>query len=373
MIALRRVLSPVALIGLVVAVACSSAEDGSSELSGGAGDPDAGDGGGGAAAGEGGLDFGSGGGSGEDDICEETTQTAELKPLDMIVVLDRSGSMGTKWSASVNALTTFVTDPDSAGVSVAMNFYPDASVSSGDTCDPSLYDPPHVPMSELPGEAVVITTAMAGQVASGPNTPTYGALYGTFEWAVDHQDDNPDRTVVVVLASDGQPNSCPNPQNDKSEIAGLAAAAYNYNSVATYVIGIDGLSQQAWDTLNEIAFQGGTGQAFDVTTNIDAFADKMMEIREQALGCEYLIPEPGEGSEEFEPTKVNVEYTPGGGFPLDLPQAAHLSDCGGAPGWYYDDPISPTKVILCPASCAVVQSDGEASVALKFGCPTKMN
>ena len=313
--------------------------------------------------------IGSGGGTGGDENCLEESQEAELKGLDMIVVLDRSGSMGSKWDSSVQALTTFVLDPDSLGIDIAMSFYPIDGVD--DTCTESHYDPPHVALAELPVDAQTVINAMNAQTALGPNTPTYGALYGTYNWAVAHQDATPERKTVVVFASDGQPNGCvPVELNQTPAIAGLSASAYNYNSVETYVIAIQGANLTQ---LNEIAKEGGTGQAFDVTANINAFADKMKEIREQALGCEYIIPEPEEGQPEFEATKVNVEYAPGGGSPFDLPQADDLTDCAGAPGWYYDDPINPTKVILCPASCATVETDGEAKISLKFGCPTKMN
>ena len=38
-------------------------------------------------------------------------------PLDMIVVVYRSGSMSSYWTDTVNALSTFFNDPNSAGVS----------------------------------------------------------------------------------------------------------------------------------------------------------------------------------------------------------------------------------------------------------------
>lgn len=376
---LRRLLPSIALTVAVVGFAAcgDNTSDNPSDLQQSSGDTtttgSSSDGGsGGSEVGQGGgfNPIGSGGGTGGEDNCLEESQEAKLKGLDMIVVLDRSGSMGSKWDSSVQALTTFVLDPDSVGIDIAMSFYPVDGVDSGDTCVPSNYNPPHVALAELPIEAQTVINAMNAEDALGPNTPTYGALYGTYEWAVAHQDETPDRKTIVVFASDGQPNTCPDDQNSTEVIAGLSASAYNYNSVETYVVAIQGANLTQ---LNEIAKQGGTGQAFDVTANINAFADKMMEIREQALGCEYIIPEVEEGQPEFEATKVNVEYAPGGGSPFDLPQADDLNDCAGAPGWYYDNKLNPTKVILCPASCASVESDGLAKISLKFGCPTKMN
>ena len=76
----------------------------------------------------------------------------------------------------------------------------------------------------------------------------------------------------------------------------------------------------------------------------------------------------------FDPLKVNVEYTPGGSnTPEEFPQADNLQDCGDEDGWYYDDPINPTKVFLCPKSCERVQLDTDANVKILFGCPTRVN
>ncbi|MFP6684915.1 MAG: VWA domain-containing protein, partial [Polyangiaceae bacterium] len=111
-----------------------------------------------------------------------------------------------------------------------------------------------------------------------------------------------------------------------------------------------------------------------VTNDVTLFTQKMQEIRAQALGCEYDIPEPEDGEEEFDPTKLNVKYTPGGmGSAINIPKADNQGDCGSVHGWYYDDNINPSKVYLCPATCAMVQSDATALVELAFGCPTVNN
>lgn len=213
-------------------------------------------------------------------LCNSGEPPEEPTPVDIFVVLDRSGSMGSQWDASVTALTAFVNDAESEGTGVAMNFFPASSAPTGETCDEDYYDPPQVPLDILPGAAASIITAMNSVVASGPNTPTYGALYGTYVSATDRQDNEPDRQVVVVLATDGQPNSCPAPQNDTEVIAGLATAAYNYNGVETYVIAIQGSNLVA---LNTIAAAGNTGQAIDVSSDISAFLAAMETVRNSVL------------------------------------------------------------------------------------------
>ncbi len=88
-----------------------------------------------------------------------------------------------------------------------------------------------------------------------------------------------------------------------------------------------------------------------------------------ALPCAYDIPEAPPG-EEFDPTLVNVEYTPGSGAaPETLPNVGSRDRCTGE-GWYYDDPTNPGKVLLCPNSCLRIEGDAAGAVNVAFGCAT---
>lgn len=343
---------------------------------------------GGGGGGEGGgFDPGqSDGGLQDGEICEELSADAEDIALELIVLLDRSGSMNspfgnTKWTNSINALKSFFTDPESSGITVGINFFPHDSVNTCSpthaACDPTLYGKPaagedigalHVPLTQLPAGAPSLNAAMDADSPDGFCTPMHGALHGTLAFATARQEAFPERKVVVVFASDGEPNGCPTEQNQVGSIGNLVASAYNFNSLQTYVIAIDGSTVA---DLNELAAKGGTGAAFNVTQDIGAFADKMNEIRQKALGCEYLIPG---ASGELNPEQVNVSYTPGDqDVAQTLKQAANLGDCGGLPGWYYDDPDEPTKIFLCPTSCATVGSDPDGRIRFAFGCPTEVN
>ncbi len=71
---------------------------------------------------------------------------------------------------------------------------------------------------------------------------------------------------------------------------------------------------------------------------------------------------------------MNFSYTPKGvGMSKLLLRADDLTDCGGKPGWYYDNNGSPAKIILCPASCATVQADTSAKISVLFGCKSQIN
>jgi hypothetical protein len=85
------------------------------------------------------------------------------------------------------------------------------------------------------------------------------------------------------------------------------------------------------------------------------------------VDCQWTIP-PAPAGQQFDPTRVNVRHTPSGGMTQDILYVDGLAQCGMNPGWYFDNPQAPTKVLLCPASCADVTNDVNAQMDIVFGC-----
>ena len=125
----------------------------------------------------GGLDLGSGGSGnqGGEEQCAAESLQAEPTTLNVIVVLDRSGSMGQKWNDSVAALTDFFQDVNVTDTNVSMNFFPINNPPDNYTCNNVHYNPPHVPFVPIPADAATLIAAMGAQTASGGNTPPHGA------------------------------------------------------------------------------------------------------------------------------------------------------------------------------------------------------
>ncbi|MEJ7734696.1 MAG: vWA domain-containing protein [Polyangiaceae bacterium] len=358
-----------AVCGIVTTASC--AENAGPEppepATGGSATSLAGNGGSGGAtsAGGGGL-----GGTGPE-ICVLTSKKAEPVPLDLILLIDRSGSMaGTKWTGTTEALTEFINDPASAGISAGLVFFPSLQVPSA-TCEVTSYKIPDVPIAPLPGNAFNLTNKIPAK-PTGSGTPTLAALTGVLQLATAYQDAHPTHKVNVVLATDGDPCCCSDDSVNQmiKDLEDTAESALKYNGVHTFVIGVQGATMA---NLDDIAEAGGTVAAHDVTDDIEEFALTMNQIRAAALGCEFAIPLPPSG-DEVVPDQVNFTYTPGGaGEPITLPRADNLVDCGAGPGWYYDNNAAPQKIILCPESCTTVQNDEEAAVAAAFGCQSVLN
>lgn len=350
--------------------------------------------GGSAGDGFGGLDGGGKGGLGG--ACAGDRYDGEPVPLDILLLLDRSGSMdeGGKWGAVTSSVNNFLSSVSGDGVSVGITFFPvpwatnpglpakcatsaecgaygpclpvlgcNGALGGKDSCVSVDYTNPTVPFTALPGAASQIQMAMQNESPGGSTTPISPALKGAHDYATVYAQQHLDHQVVVVLATDGEPNNCTD--NSVSTAAGYADAANKGNpSVKTFVIGIGDLA-----TLNAIASSGGTGAAYIVSSGNagQGFLDAMNEIRGAAT-CKYKIPTPPEG--EPNPDLVNVGITPPGEEQDVIPRVSGPGACVGQPGWYYDNPSGPTQIFLCPASCDVVEYSENIVVDVVIGCDT---
>ncbi|MCC6644082.1 MAG: hypothetical protein IT374_00720 [Polyangiaceae bacterium] len=89
------------------------------------------------------------------------------------------------------------------------------------------------------------------------------------------------------------------------------------------------------------------------------------------IACQWKLPPPPPGL-ALDPNQVNVVYTDGGGADHEVLYAKGPATCSPAGGgWYFDDEVNPTTVLACPSTCATIQADPKASVAVTFGCERK--
>lgn len=305
--------------------------------------------------GDGGFGGTGDGGSGDLSQCATASATPNPLPVDLVFMFDKSGSMddNSKWTSCQSGLTSFFADPNSAGLSASLQFFPLAN-----ECSTNAYAAPAVAMRALPDATTFKTTIQSNSPGGG--TPTVPALSGAVAYAQSVQTANPGDKVAIVLVTDGEPNDC------NSDVTGVANVASGVAStIPTFVIGVGNTGN-----LDAIAQAGGTGKATIVSTNnpqqtAQDFQTALNAIRGLTLACEYQIPPPPNG-DTFDESKVNVVYTPTNGGPQTL---TYNQDCTGGTGWHYDDPKNPTKIELCTNTCNSVQM-ASGKIDLVFGCAT---
>jgi hypothetical protein len=364
----------VALVALVVVAACGSKTSvglsGSSastaEGSDGGGDDAAttgfGNPGGGSSGFSGGTGSGDDGGLQLNGACAYSTSKGQEKALDVYIMLDQSLSMaGPKWTGVTNAINSFVMQP-LTGVSVGIQYF----ALNGLSCTDTDYATPEVEIAPLPGVASKITASLAAHAPSTV-TPTLAAEEGAIEHAQAWAKMHPDDAVIVLLATDGDPDSCNLLPDPVTPVANAAMAGFmGTPKIATFVIGVG--SDLA--NLNQIAAAGGTTSAFIVDTSMNVqtqFLAALNSVRGTALGCQYKIPAPTSGS-TIDFSKVNVQFTNNGKQTI-FPQVSDKSKCpSSGNAWYYDNNTTPTQIILCTTSCGAVSVGGEIDVLT--GCQT---
>jgi hypothetical protein len=323
----------------------------------------------------------SAGDTGDGDVCATVSANAELTPVFLAFAFDVSGSMGKgdhpwhdptlKWDPVVAATRGFFEDSASAGLTASLTAFP-IDAGEDERCDPQSYTEPDVDMTALPSKK--FGEALDGIRAEDwrGGTPTLAAVGGVLDSIDAYRADHPGH-YVLVLVTDGYPQDCKDDSIESVENAVRAVAS----DVPTYVIGVknppltDSDGNMAPDTvsnLSGVAEAGGTGTAFIIDTGnpadtTAAFKAAVDQIRGVAVTCNIDVPEPPDGR-AFEKDHVLVNYTSG----KTKTQLTYDAACTGDDGWHYDDVAAPTQVVLCPSTCATVQADTKASLAVGFTC-----
>lgn len=347
----------VACIGLVVLFACAPSTTGG---------PDGG-GGGGADASPDDPDFP------DAPACTATNVRADesTAPVDIIWVVDSSGSMSDEEDAVQDALNDFSAFIASTGINYHVILIGDAG---------SMNVPP--PLGGSP-EFLHVNQGVSSTNALEMVHATY-SQYQSFL--------RDDAILHIVVVTDDESDWSHSTFN--SQIAGLVdpglAADYTLHSICSEEtviftpppplppimgpcsggIGLGGAAEAGLTYIDMTTATGGVWRSI-CTTDWDPVFMAVAEAVSVpiALPCTYDIPPPPEG-ENLDPNRVNFVYTPSGGSPTTVPRVESEAACAGGQGWYYDDPVFPTQILLCPATCTVLGNDGEGEVDIQFGCAT---
>lgn len=361
-----------------------------------------------------------GGGSGDDDggdggSCATASAEATRVPVYMLLVVDGSGSMdglntsgsaympgereddplapnrpsnpvgktGRKWIALRGALAAFVDDlaakPD-PNLAVGMYLF-----SSNTPKDAKNVD---VPIAFVDAaHATTLKQRLLPPVFPNGGTPLFGAMKGQLPLLTSYVPAAPVKPggkYVLVVMTDGIPTDGKQACLDEA-----ASALSGTPSVLTFAVGVGDETASAADVYDEIfvgdlAEAGGTAPAgcntnwsdadksgvpchFQITPGTKTaqqiqadFLAAVNKIRDTVSSCELTLDV---SSDNVDPTKVNVEYTSGAGVVSQIKQEE-------VDGWTYDDPGSPTKVILHGTSCTTLKEDAEGKVRIILGCKT---
>jgi von Willebrand factor type A domain len=307
-----------------------------------------------------------------DPTCAAVASETALIPVNLVVLLDRSGSMGDtaedpsfdpkqRWVPVTDAMKAFFEEPTSAGIRASLTFFPD----NANACTATDYAKASVPMTALPSSA--LSTVINATAPKG-DTPTRGAIGGAIAQAEAEALARPGERTAIVVATDGQPYGCgvTSPSDEVAVVASQVGAVAS--RIPTYVVGVG----PSVDLLKQVATAGGT-------TEIPVTVGKPEETKAQLLkalqavrgtlaSCELKMPKPSDGR-QVDVNKVSVEVARDGAPPAGITYSA---DCADPAGWHFDNLAAPTQVVLCKSSCDLVRSQG-GKANVKFQCVVQQN
>lgn len=373
MLACRRFGLGLALFSLAAFAACGgSSDDHSFDTKT---DPTSGTGDG--SSGSLGSSGGAADGGGTDTTCAATVSTASHAQVDIILLIDTSGSMSEETAQVQANINAFASSIGSSGldyhvIMIAQKPFP-------------------IPIP-LPTYAICVPPPLGG-AACADNPPTFHhldhtvfsndsldlilstfpiyepwlrpAAYKVFIEVTDDDSDLPWNTFDAQLLA-----------KSPAQFGTTAARRYIFNSICGWKQGTAPLATDKCSTSENIGEQyqhlsqltGGKIESVCATSYASVFGSIATGLVSK-LGCEFAYPKSSSGA-ATDPAKVIVHYTPGsGGATKALSQVTDASKCGSvSDAWYYDDNTNPTKILLCASTCAAVGADSSGKVEVAVGC-----
>jgi hypothetical protein len=351
--------------------------------------------------------------------CGSVPTQAEVVPVHILIVLDKSGSMSkgglgsnqTKWQAVTGALRSAL--PQLAPYAwFGLELFPraDIGLSCGTSCC-ALGDQPDVAIdvgtTTVPKIVALLDPNRSPPIGPGGNTPTANALTVAYQYFQNHPISvEPGATQtgkqLVFLVTDGGPNCNPtlgcgnttcttnldhwndpppnlydptninwcdtDPLHDgpglclddiatKQQITNLRSLG-----VGTVVIGIPG-SEPYQDVLNSFADAGGQPNPngpqryYQVTSSADQLTQVFIQTATQLItSCNIFLEQVPP-----DPAKVNVA--------VDCAVVSQ-TDGSGTQQWSIDTTSLPAKLVLQGALCDRAQGSGLGRVDVLLGCPS---
>lgn len=281
-----------------------------------------------------------------DPTCDEQLpiQIIEAEPPDLLLVVDKSGSMRDelsngqdKWPIMRSALTSIVNTHDE-GIRFGLMTYP-----QGDEC-----------VAGAVGTAIAdsTSTAIAGTL-NGINpdggTPTHTTLTGALDYYKSIEANI--NGQYVLLATDGLPNCGPGDSRDPMVNESIAAvSALADAGIPTFVLGFGSVGNNDPTVLQSMAVAGGTDAFYAANSPAE------LQAALEAIAGEVTLPS----------CNFALSAAPADDSKLDVLFDDRKVARDALDGWDYDP--AQNTITLFGAACTELQSGTVSSVNIDFGC-----
>jgi hypothetical protein len=304
---------------------------------------------------------GGGGGGDDADVCQSTdvqAMSAKL-PVDIIWVIDNSGSMKEEEGYIKTNLNSFSSNIAASGVDYHVIVIADTSHI---TVPPPLGGSPQFMainqnIDSHNALSMIISTYPQWQAFLRPNAKRHFVAVSDDESTMKAADF---KTAVAGLTNPGFPNGF--------TFDAIVAENGPISIPPDHCFGLSSAKGQQY-----IDLQMQTGGVFaslcqtDWTPIFNTLS--MAVVQGTSLPCTFNIPPPPTG-QTLDFKAVNLVYTPTGQSATTIPFVGSMAACTAAGGWYYDNPAMPTQLIACPSTCDALKADATGMINVAFGCAT---
>lgn len=301
-----------------------------------------------------------------DGNCGEKTFTAHSLPPNVMLVLDKSGSMHfetwfdggvqkRRWE-SLHSVTTRLLKRLDGSINFGLKLFPAlGALESKDKSIACRVDE-GVEVECGPNQAEKVLAKMPGSYSEVyGDTPTVTGLNSAYKYLSTLDDPNQEAIVLVV---DGQTNC----GESNTALEELAAKSFG-DKIPVYVVGID-LTSEVRASLSQVAARGGTKSVYN-TGDSDALVSSLESILGGVVSCNIPLD-----SNPEHPDEVEVRTRAG----KLLTRLSDFSSCeaaaqaGERSGWVFRD-TNPSyrQIELCGSSCKNYRKDH--NITVEYKCP----
>lgn len=295
------------------------------------------------------------------------------KNADIMMVLDRSGSMKdvpdgapsgsttTKWQIVVPAMEQIVTSTQSS-ISWGLKTFPEAYTDSMSDCAGGITKAIDVQMTAMDGTQMNAT--ISATTPNGSGTPTADAVTAAANYLKTVSDPNP---KYLLLATDGEPTCLGTSKDTSSADTAAVTAVANALSAGfpTFVVGIATSKTSSNTELNMLATAGGAGipssnplaSHYYLANDATELQAALQAITGQISSCLFPLKDPPPVLND--PTKAGVYL---GSNMTKIPY-----DSAKGNGWAYVDGAD-SAIEVYGDWCSKIQADGAGAVQIVFGC-----
>lgn len=314
--------------------------------------------------------------------CDIADATLEPLPPNIMLVLDKSGSMVvntwdhdangntppvTRWN-SLHQVVDFVVTTFDSQINFGAKLFP-AETATNDYSSQAcvVANVPEIPVASMNANAILAGIPGATDVDLAGGTPATAGILVAKQHLLTL---DPTHPRAIVFVTDGAANcrigartSVERFEEYDSQLPVEVGNAWTNAGIPTYVVGIDienavspvvvdgnPDSTNPYEKLNEVATAGGKPKAgaekFYQTTNQIELQDALQQIIDDALSC-------------------SVPLNPVPAFPdlleiyIDGMMVPRVTDCNTEDGWVYTNPNGPYDSIeLCGSWCAELKVTG---------------